>query len=271
MMRADWSRLLAWPGQLVLRIVLAAIIGIALPATSSAQITVLISGGFRGAYDALLPGFEKASGVKVSTLTGASIGGGPTTIPNQIRSGVNADIVIMAREGLDDLIREKLILTGSDVSLAQALIGMIVRRGAPKPDISTVDAFKRTLVAVKSIGYSDSASGTYLSTTLFQKLGIADQVLGKSRKVRGPPSGEPVAAVSVGMGGAAILLDLDYEEDAGAMVDMNFVATESGRLVEVQGTAEGAPFGRGDLDAMLDAALGGVATLVRAQRDALGV
>src|SRR5262249_24604070 len=64
-----------------------------------------------------------------------------------------------------------------------------------KPDIRSVEAFRRTLVAVNSIAYSDSASGIYLSTTLFEKLGVADEVTGKSRKVRGPPSGEPVAAV----------------------------------------------------------------------------
>jgi molybdate transport system substrate-binding protein len=72
---------------------------------------------------------------------------------------------------------------------------MVVRSGAATPDIGSVEAFRRLLLAVKSIGYSDSASGTYLSTTLFAKLGVAEQVAGKSRKVRGPPSGEPVAAV----------------------------------------------------------------------------
>ena len=75
------------------------------------------------------------------------------------------------------------------------MIGMVVRAGAAKPDIGSVEAFRSTLLAAKSIAYSDSGSGTYLSTTLFAKLGVADQVAGKSRKVRGPPSGEPVAAV----------------------------------------------------------------------------
>ena len=84
---------------------------------------------------------------------------------------------------------------GSKVDLARSQIGMVVRAGAAKPDISSVEAFRKMLLAVKSIGYSDSASGTYLSTTLFAKLGVADQVARKSRKVRGPPSGEPVAAV----------------------------------------------------------------------------
>ena len=81
------------------------------------------------------------------------------------------------------------------VELARSMIGMVVRAGAAKPDISNVEAFRNTLLAAKSIAYSDSGSGTYLSTTLFARLGVADQVAAKSRKVRGPPSGEPVAAV----------------------------------------------------------------------------
>src|SRR5436309_14468969 len=72
---------------------------------------------------------------------------------------------------------------------------MVVRAGAAKPDIGSVEAFRKVLLAVKSIAYSDSGSGIYLSTTLFAKLGVAEQVAGKSRKIRGPPSGEPVAAV----------------------------------------------------------------------------
>jgi molybdate transport system substrate-binding protein len=88
-----------------------------------------------------------------------------------------------------------LLRVGSKVDLARSQIGMVVRGGAGKPDIGSVEAFRRTLLAAMSIGYSDSASGIYLSTTLFAKLGVADQVAGKSRKVRGPPSGEPVAAV----------------------------------------------------------------------------
>jgi molybdate transport system substrate-binding protein len=71
----------------------------------------------------------------------------------------------------------------------------VVRAGAPKPDIGSVEAFKRALLDARSIAYSDSGSGTYLSKVLFAKLGVAEQIAGKSRKVRGPPSGEPVAAV----------------------------------------------------------------------------
>jgi molybdate transport system substrate-binding protein len=71
----------------------------------------------------------------------------------------------------------------------------VVQAGAAKPDIGSIEALRRTLLAAKSIAYSDSGSGTYLSTKLFAQLGIADDIAGKSRKIRGPPSGEPVAAV----------------------------------------------------------------------------
>ena len=79
--------------------------------------------------------------------------------------------------------------------LANSLVGMVVRAGADKPDIGTVEALRKTLLAAKSIAYSDSGSGTYLSTVLFPRLGIWEDVKGKSRKIRGGPSGEPVAAV----------------------------------------------------------------------------
>jgi molybdate transport system substrate-binding protein len=88
-----------------------------------------------------------------------------------------------------------LVRPDTKVELAGSLIGMVVQAGAARPDIGDVETFKRTLLAAKSIAYSDSASGTYLSTVLFAKLGVAADVAGKSRKVRGPPSGEPVAAV----------------------------------------------------------------------------
>ena len=95
----------------------------------------------------------------------------------------------------DKLAGAGLLRADSKVTLARSLIGMVVKAGAPKPDIGSVEAFKATLLAAKSIACSDSGSGTYLSTQLFAKLGIADQVLPKNRRIRGPPSGEPVAAV----------------------------------------------------------------------------
>jgi len=74
-------------------------------------------------------------------------------------------------------------------------MGMVVRAGTPKPEIGTVDGFRKTLLAAKSIAVSDSGSGTHLTSKTFAELGIADQVMPKTRKIRGPPSGEPVAHV----------------------------------------------------------------------------
>jgi molybdate transport system substrate-binding protein len=88
-----------------------------------------------------------------------------------------------------------LLRADSKVVFARSLIGMVVLSGAAKPDISSVDAFRNTLLAAKSIAYSDSGSGTYLSTKLFAQLGIAEEIAGRSRRVRGPPAGEPVAKV----------------------------------------------------------------------------
>jgi molybdate transport system substrate-binding protein len=94
---------------------------------------------------------------------------------------------------LDELIKQGKVVAASRADLARSSIGMVVRKGAPKPDIASVAAFKRTLIEAKSIAYSDSASGVYLSTVLFQRLGIADQVLGKSRMIPGEPIGAVVA------------------------------------------------------------------------------
>jgi len=149
------------------------------PTISSAQVKVIISGGFSPAFRQLLPEFERTSGVTVTTTSGGSIGAGPNTIGGQVRRGVPADVIILAREGLSELIAEKRIVAGSDVDLAQSRIGMIVRAGAPKPDISTVDAFKQAMIRAKSVAMSTSTSGTYLTTRLFPQLGIADQMAGK--------------------------------------------------------------------------------------------
>ncbi len=123
------------------------------------------------------------------------MGDSPEAIPTRLARGETADVVIMDGGATDELGKRGLVRADSKVNLVRSLIGMVVRAGAAKPDIASVDAFRNTLLGAKSIAYSDSGSGTYLSTVLFAKLGVADQVARKSRKVRGPPSGEPVAAV----------------------------------------------------------------------------
>ena len=91
--------------------------------------------------------------------------------------------MIVADDALMQLIEDGSVLADSRVALARSGIGMAVRTGAPKPDISSVDALRRTLLQAKSIAYSASVSGQYLTTELFQRLGIADQVMGKSRRI----------------------------------------------------------------------------------------
>ena len=164
-------------------------------AASAADIRVMISSGFHGAYSELGPAFERASGHHLVTTRGPSMGDSPEAIPARLARGEDADVVILDGGAADELGKRGLVNAESKVELARSLIGMVVREGAPKPDISSVAALRDTLLAAKSIAYSDSGSGTYLSTTMFGKLGIADQIADKSRKVRGPPSGEPVAAV----------------------------------------------------------------------------
>ena len=161
----------------------------------AAEVHVMISAGFYGVYAELGPAFERASGHRLITTRGPSMGDSPEAIPTRLARGETADVVILDGGSADELAKRGLVRAGTKVDLARSQIGMVVRAGVAKPNIGSVEAFRRMLLAVKSIGYSDSASGTYLSTTLFAKLGVADQVAGKSRKVRGPPSGEPVAAV----------------------------------------------------------------------------
>jgi molybdate transport system substrate-binding protein len=164
-------------------------------AASAADVHVMISAGFHGAYSELGPAFERASGHHLVTTRGPSMGDSPEAIPTRLARGEAADVVILDGGAADELGKRGLVRADSKIDLARSLIGMVVRAGAAKPDIGSVEALRNTLLAAKSIAYSDSGSGTYLSTTLFPRLGIADEVAGKSRKVRGPPSGEPVAAV----------------------------------------------------------------------------
>ena len=164
-------------------------------AASAADVHVMISAGFYEVYSELSPAFERASGHHLVTTRGPSMGDSPEAIPARLARGETADVVILDEGAADELGRRGLVRADSKVELARSLIGMVIRAGAAQPDISSVEALRSTLLATSSIAYSDSGSGTYLSTTLFPKLGIADQVAGKSRKVRGPPSGEPVARV----------------------------------------------------------------------------
>ena len=171
--------------------ILCALFAVATP--SADEIKVVTSGGFTAAYLELVPQYEGATHNKLATEFGPSMGTTHNAIPIRLERGEAIDVVIMAAPALDDLIKLGKVRAGSRVDLVRSYIGMAVKAGAPPPDISTVDALKRTLLAAKSIAYSDSASGVYLSTELFPKLGIVDQIKGKSKKIEADPVGGVVA------------------------------------------------------------------------------
>jgi len=164
------------------------------------EIKVVTSGGFTAAYLELAPEYERATHNKLVTEFGPSMGTTHNAIPVRLDRGEVIDVVIMAAPALAELIKQGKVRADSRVDLVESKIGMAVKAGAPKPDISTVDALKRTLLAAKSIAYSDSASGVYLSTELFPKLGIADQIKGKARKIEADPVGGVVAKGEVEIG-----------------------------------------------------------------------
>src|SRR5262245_44112359 len=141
-------------------------------AARAEEIRILTSGGFAAALHDLAPAIERAVHATLVTTEGSTLANGPDSIPARLQRGEAVDIVIMSASGLEDLIKTGAIVAGSRVDLARSGIGMAVRAGTPKPDISSLDALKRTLLAAKSIAYSSSISGVYLSTELFPRLGI---------------------------------------------------------------------------------------------------
>jgi molybdate transport system substrate-binding protein len=162
-------------------------------ASSAAEVRVMISGGLTAAYKALVPEFERTTGHKVLTAYGPSMGTTTNAIPVRLERGEPADVLIMVGYALDNLAKEGKVISDSRVDLVKSPIGVAVKSGTPKPDISTADALKRALLAVKTVAYSDSASGVYVSTEMFGKLGIAEAMKDKARKIPATPVGEIVA------------------------------------------------------------------------------
>ena len=162
-----------------------------------AQLKVIMSGGFSAPYNELLPEFERNTGVTVTTVRGPSQGDSPNTIGAQLRRGVVADMVIMSKEGLEPLLAEGRAVRGTSVDLAQVPLGVAVRAGAPRPDISSVEAFKQTLLKAESIGVQ-STTAIYMTTKLLPQLGIADTVASKL-------TGAGAAAVARGESEMAVL------------------------------------------------------------------
>jgi molybdate transport system substrate-binding protein len=159
----------------------------------AAEVRVMISGGLTAAFNALVPEFERTTGHKVVTAYGPSMGTTTNAIPVRLERGEPANVLIMVGYALGDLIKQGKVIPDSRVDLVNSKIGVAVKAGAAKPDISTADALKRALLAAKSVAYSDSASGVYISSEMFNKLGIADAMKDKARKIPATPVAEIVA------------------------------------------------------------------------------
>ena len=160
-------------------------------AEATREVAVVTSGGLAAAYDVLAPRFQEETGIRLVTSYGASTGGAPDSIPARLERGERFDVLIMSQAGLDALAERGMVRPDTRADLASSSIGMAVRDGAPVPDISTPEAFADTLLAAESIGYSASVSGTYVSEELFPRLGLAEELAPKSRRV----VSERVAAV----------------------------------------------------------------------------
>ena len=159
----------------------------------AAEVRVMISGGLAPAFNALVPEYEKQTGNKVLVAYGPSMGTTVDAIPVRLERGEPADVLIMVGYALADLAKKGKVVPDSQVDLVRSPIGVAVKAGAPKPDISSADALKRALLDAKTVAYSDSASGVYISTEMFKKLGIDEEMKGKARQIPATPVGEIVA------------------------------------------------------------------------------
>ncbi len=152
----------------------------------AAEIKVLSTQATEEAYKELVPQFEKATGHKVTTVFTGTLDAN-----KRLASGETYDLLIMSGPSIEEHIKGSKVVSGSKVDLAKSGVGVAVKTGAPKPDISTSEALKKTVLAAKSIGYSTGPSGNYI-VSLFEKMGIADQVKGKLKQT---PTGVFVGSI----------------------------------------------------------------------------
>ena len=204
-------------------------------ANEPTHLRVLISGGFSGAYERLLPEFERVSGIKVATASGASQGKGPQTIAAQLVRGDPADVVILSREGLTELIVANRIAAGTDVDLARVPLGIAVAAGAglARSDVVGAAALGAVMLKAKAVAVPASTSGIWLTTVLFQRLGIADRI-----NVKMMPRGtDATRAVADGAADVGVLPVSEIAHDAGVVLagrlapEIQFIQTFSAAVV----------------------------------------
>lgn len=149
----------------------------------AADIQVITSGAFAEALKELVPEYEKQSSDRIIISYGSSMGAAPDSIPSRLSKGEQFDVLILAAPALDKFMKDGVLRPGTRVDLVASVMGAVVRQGAPKPDISTMSGLKSALLNAKSVAYSASASCVYLSTELFPKMGISEQMDRTARKI----------------------------------------------------------------------------------------
>jgi len=158
-------------------------------AASAAEIKVLASGATKEVIDELLPAFEISSGNKVNiAFTGTA------NIKKRVAAGEAYDLIIVGGPVIDAFVQQGKVTAGSRADLMKSGVGVAVRAGAPKPDIGSSDALKKTLLSAKSIGYSSGPSGDYV-ISLVERMGITNQIKPKMKQV---PSGTRISAMIAG-------------------------------------------------------------------------
>ena len=207
------------------------------------DVAVVTSGGLAAAYDLLAPRFQDDTGIGLLTAYGASTGGAPDSIPARLERGERFDVLIMSQAGLNELTARGLVRADSRVDLASSSIGVAVREGAPLPDIGTPEAFAETLLAAESIGYSASVSGTYVSTELFPRLGLAEQLAPKSRRIVSERVAAVVARGEIELGFQQVseILSIEGAAYAGPLpAEYQLVTTFSAGVATDAGNPDGA-------------------------------
>jgi molybdate transport system substrate-binding protein len=188
-------------------------------AATADEVKVMISGGFASTYRDLGSQFEEETGETLVTVWGPAVGTAVNAIPMRLARGEWADVLIVVSYALDDQINAGKVVSGSKVDLARAALGVAVREGAPKPDVSSVDALRRTLLAAQSIVYPDDANGVYIRNELFRRLGIEGQVESKSRMIPGERVARVIAngEAEIGFQQIVELLPVDGVTVAGSL------------------------------------------------------
>ena len=162
-------------------------------AASAEEIRIVSSRGFAAAYKALAPEFERRTGDTLVAGWGPSMGDTVDAVPSRLARGEPIDVVIMVGYALDDLVKSGKVVDGSRRDLARSDLGVVMRAGAPRPDIHSAEALRQTLLDARSIAYSDSASGVYIQNEMLKKLGIVEALAGKAHKIPAEPVGAVVA------------------------------------------------------------------------------